>query len=588
MQALTRASRTPWLKWSLPALAAALLATLVQYQLAERQNRMTLAVEARELARQVQADSSDGKVMGGAILMGQTEDSVKRLLTGQLVGNAPELVEDFHSILEQYEAENAFVLNGDGDTLAYLNNKGAAPGLGRNLAHRPYWRRALAGQANVYPAVGGTSHGRGLYFAAPVYSGPTRHTPVSGAYVIKIPMTPIDALLGRGKHTALLLSPDGVVFAASEPEWVLRLAAPLPTARRAALHAGQQFGQLFADATPTSAPASAAIAASASTSPSAAPIQNATPPDAEAPPPTPPATPALLPFLLDAGGDAVAAGLGRRRRQLARRRVAGQARMAAAVAAAVAGRRRGAGGAARRSAAGEPPSRRAGPGPAARRKRGAHAADDRQPAAGGLPMLFTARRRAGVRVHQPGRHRHHRRQPGRGDGRSARAVRTVRPGRLHGAVAAHAGRGKARPRPSRPLAIHAARRRQGRAALDRDRRHAAAQRRRQRAVARLSVGRDGRAERGRGAGRGQTRGRGRDAQQVHVPGQYEPRNPHADERHHRPVAPGAAHQPEPQAGRLRRQDPPGRHLAAGHHQRHPRLLQDRGRQDRPRTHRLPA
>src|SRR5471032_1653138 len=299
MQALTRASRTPWLKWSLPALAAALLATLVQYQLAERQNRMTLAVEARELARQVQADSSDGKVMGGAILMGQTEDSVKRLLTGQLVGNAPELVEDFHSILEQYEAENAFVLNGDGDTLAYLNNKGAAPGLGRNLAHRPYWRRALAGQANVYPAVGGTSHERGLYFAAPVYSGPTRHTPVSGAYVIKIPMTPIDALLGRGKHTALLLSPDGVVFAASEPEWVLRLAAPLPTARRAALHAGQQFGQLFADATPTSAPASAAIAASASTSPSAAPIQNATPPDAEAPPPTPPATPALLPFLLD-------------------------------------------------------------------------------------------------------------------------------------------------------------------------------------------------------------------------------------------------------------------------------------------------
>src|SRR5471030_457178 len=176
---------------------------------------------------------------------------------------------------------NAFVLNGDGDTLAYLNNKGAAPWLGRNLAHRPYWRRALAGQANVYPAVGGTSHERGLYFTAPVYSGPTRHTPVSGAYVIKIPMTPIDALLGRGKHTALLLSPDGVVFAASEPEWVLRLAAPLPTARRAELHAGQQFGQLFADATPTSAPASAAIAASALTSPSAAPIQNATPPNAE-------------------------------------------------------------------------------------------------------------------------------------------------------------------------------------------------------------------------------------------------------------------------------------------------------------------
>ena len=44
-----------------------------------------------------------------------------------------------------------------------------------------------------------------------------------------------------------------------------------------------------------------------------------------------------------------------------------------------------------------------------------------------------------------------------------------------------------------------------------------------------------------------------------VPGQHEPRDPHADERHHRPVAPGAQDAAHAQAARLRRQDPQRRH-----------------------------
>ena len=43
-----------------------------------------------------------------------------------------------------------------------------------------------------------------------------------------------------------------------------------------------------------------------------------------------------------------------------------------------------------------------------------------------------------------------------------------------------------------------------------------------------------------------------------------------------------------QAARLRRQDPQCRHIAPGRHQRHPRLLQDRGGQARRRSHRLQA
>jgi hypothetical protein len=72
-----------------------------------------------------------------------------------------------------------------------------------------------------------------------------------------------------------------------------------------------------------------------------------------------------------------------------------------------------------------------------------------------------------------------------------------------------------------------------------------------------------------GTGGGQGAGRGSDQHEIDVPGQHEPRDPHADERDHRPVAPGAEDRPQRQAARLRQQGAQRRHLAARHHQRHP-------------------
>jgi PAS domain S-box-containing protein len=67
--------------------------------------------------------------------------------------------------------------------------------------------------------------------------------------------------------------------------------------------------------------------------------------------------------------------------------------------------------------------------------------------------------------------------------------------------------------------------------------------------------------------------------QERLPGQHEPRNPHADERHHRPHPPDAARgvPRQEQADRLNKIDSGGA-APAVHHQRHPRPVQDRGRQ----------
>jgi len=238
------------LRWGALAVLLALAAVLLQRQLVYQQHRRELNNVAADLTRQIQLESSDGRVIGGAILMGLVDDNVKQLVAGQLEWDAYRLHIDFAALLDQYSADTVFVLAGDGNTLAYLNKEGKAIGVGRNLRYRPYFRRALAGQPNVYPAVGSNSHERGLYFAAPVYSGNTRDTPIAGVYTIKMPALEIDRLLQHTSDPVLVLSPDGVVFASNRSEWLFKMAQPLAGPRRAVLEHDRQFGDLFQNGDP--------------------------------------------------------------------------------------------------------------------------------------------------------------------------------------------------------------------------------------------------------------------------------------------------------------------------------------------------
>ena len=64
-----------------------------------------------------------------------------------------------------------------------------------------------------------------------------------------------------------------------------------------------------------------------------------------------------------------------------------------------------------------------------------------------------------------------------------------------------------------------------------------------------------------------------------VPRDHEPRDPHADERGDRHERPAARHEARRRPARVRGDDPRQWRRAAHDHQRHPRLLEDRGRQD---------
>lgn len=139
-----------------------------------------------------------------------------------------------------------------GVALVYVMKEGGAvigssssseePGLtGNSYPFRPYFTHAIAGTPHLFAGVGVTTGRKGFYFSAPVFAAPTEH-PV-GVVVIKTRGEAIDAFFSAlaGKLDALLLSPDGVVFASTREEWNFRTAWPLSPQRLQEVRDSRQF-----------------------------------------------------------------------------------------------------------------------------------------------------------------------------------------------------------------------------------------------------------------------------------------------------------------------------------------------------------
>ncbi|KQP17605.1 response regulator [Pseudorhodoferax sp. Leaf267] len=210
--------------------------------------------DAQVLAEQVENLSTDGKVMGSAILMGLVDQEIKKLLAGERAPDDAALNAAFQAVIGEYQADNVLVLDAKGRTQAYVSRDPGVRGLGRDLSVRPYFQRAIAGEANLYPAVGKNSGERGIYLAAPVRARPDPQAAVVGVVVVKIGLERLDTMLARYPHAALLVSPDGVVFGGNRRPWLLQLAEPMGPGAQDALVRSEQFGDLFTQGTPQQLP----------------------------------------------------------------------------------------------------------------------------------------------------------------------------------------------------------------------------------------------------------------------------------------------------------------------------------------------
>lgn len=253
-QRATEEKGTSILVWLFITLLMVVLGVGAQKNYVENKQREELTKQVHQLTLDVHAISSHSPVMGASVLMGLISDSIKQRLDHQIPADAPRLHQEFTSMLQEYDANIAVVIDNTGVVVGYWNTNPAYSSLGLNVSFRPYWQRAMRGVASVYPALGTADELRGLYIAAPVHRSIVSHSPVIGVYTIRINADLLDEKLRTIPSPALLISPDGVVFSANRPEWILKLTAPLSPQQRARLNASRQFQNLFRNTMPALLP----------------------------------------------------------------------------------------------------------------------------------------------------------------------------------------------------------------------------------------------------------------------------------------------------------------------------------------------
>lgn len=120
-------------------------------------------------------------------------------------------------------ASETYLMNTKGLTIAASNWRKERTFIGQDFSFRPYFTRAMQGQAGRYFALGTTSKERGYYFSYPV-----RHAANTvGVLVIKTDFSNIEQYWSNQKNQFIVSDPDGVIFITTTPQWLYQSIQPL-------------------------------------------------------------------------------------------------------------------------------------------------------------------------------------------------------------------------------------------------------------------------------------------------------------------------------------------------------------------------
>jgi len=246
-------SRSGWPVWGLLLAIAALCGVLVSeiwraiaIEGLKRDLDVRIALESVNL----QNLSLDGKAMGALKLAGQLNDDIRAAT--QVVDKQQAELSNVASmamslLAQSVEADHAFVANQRGMISSDWDAAGNKV-IGIDVRFRPYYLASRQGVENVHGAVSMSTGKRMMYVSAPVYAAPGDSGPTSGAVVARFNIDPLDSFLGRLDNViGLLVTPHGIVFSSSNPEWVLRPLGAIDAKRLAALRETRQYGRTFND-----------------------------------------------------------------------------------------------------------------------------------------------------------------------------------------------------------------------------------------------------------------------------------------------------------------------------------------------------
>lgn len=136
-------------------------------------------------------------------------------------------------------ASICYLMNLEGTIVTHNSDVGERVLKGKNFAFRPYFTQALEGKSTVYAAFGLTTRKRGVYISQLLQDSTGASL---GVAVIKLPAEALDEALASEKGNLMLVDPNEIVFAASNPAWLLKSLWPLSEQSQLDVLASRQFG----------------------------------------------------------------------------------------------------------------------------------------------------------------------------------------------------------------------------------------------------------------------------------------------------------------------------------------------------------
>ncbi|MCP4217189.1 MAG: hypothetical protein GY765_21270, partial [bacterium] len=224
-------------------LVSTLVLTLIFFHLADvgyREHKIRREKTTEHLVGELNDYIS--KIKGASGSIAANRYVITRLKTHPDISENEELNRDIngtlYSIKLTSDASIVYVMNRDGLVIASSSYIGGKTLTGNRYKFRPYFQEALAGKASFYAALGVTTNKRGLYIGSPILDGGK----IIGVAVIKMALQKIDQLLYTPSFTAGIMSPQGIIFAANNPDWLFKAAQPIPQEELTKLKKTKQFG----------------------------------------------------------------------------------------------------------------------------------------------------------------------------------------------------------------------------------------------------------------------------------------------------------------------------------------------------------
>ena len=168
---------------------------------------------------------------------------IRQMLAQPDAQNTESVIRYLDEIARNTQADRIFIINADGIALA-ANMLPNLPAItGNNYAHRPYFKKALAGETGNFIGIGMTSKALGYFISRPVKVDGK----VIGVVAIRVSLSlevfrsVLKQYLKGNEELALIADEHGVIFMTPVDRWMYQTISPLPPTLQKEIEDSRQY-----------------------------------------------------------------------------------------------------------------------------------------------------------------------------------------------------------------------------------------------------------------------------------------------------------------------------------------------------------